>query len=387
MGYYVRLLANKKSFPNWKLQFITQKKEFAKESKAKIPRKEWDIPKNRWISLGFGPQMNHDQARIRATQLNAQLELKRQEERRQRIEAQIELLQLKTVAVMPEIFKEEFETKYIYSRFTDPRWQRRFLTDWRAAQRMLLEVTLDPLEWHDESHRFYDYFRQNKFSLSYIKKIILVTNLWGHFLSRKLGQPFLRIPLPRGKEKAQLLDAYFEKQGKSHNQSDPITVEQLEAAKESLRVPHYNWLFLSVWLGLRPQEVDQLKKGDHVRLERDQNNILTLWVFQTKLTSVPRRYRWKLIPIIFPEQHDAIAILRSGDFKRPLVKTIRNQFGQFTTLYGGRKGFTDLMLGKNQDLVHVSQWMGHSSIDRTWRTYKSRRIAHHSRPSDPGKPV
>jgi hypothetical protein len=45
-------------------------------------------------------------------------------------------------------------------------------------------------------------------------------------------------------------------------------------------------------------------------------------------------------------------------------------------LYGGRKGFVDLMLSKEQTFENISVWMGHSTLDRTWRSYKQRRKFH-----------
>ena len=173
--------------------------------------------------------------------------------------------------------------------------------------------------------------------------------------------------------------AYFEKCGRNGNtQSDPITPKQLQKARTHLKIEHYNWLYLSVWLGLRPQEVDQLKDERLVRLQSSVDGKPILWVYQTKLVSVPPRYRWKLIPIVFEEQEMALEIIKSGNFHRPWVKTIRKHFSKHTTLYGGRKGFTDLMLAHHQDFIHISQWMGHSSIERTWKNYKSRRVTHYN---------
>lgn len=129
MGYYIRSISRKELCPQWKIQFITQKKEFARESQAKIPRKEWDIPKGRWSSIGFSATMNIDEARTRAKQLNAQLELGRQEERRRKIETEVNNLNLKFAATLPEIFKIEFELKYIRSRYDDPQWEKRALTN------------------------------------------------------------------------------------------------------------------------------------------------------------------------------------------------------------------------------------------------------------------
>lgn len=284
---------------------------------------------------------------------------------------------------MPEVFKEEFELKYITGRYRNPGWKRRFEVGWRAAQRMLIAVQLDPVDWYDDCYQFYDYLHKQRFSFSYIRKILLITNLWGHFLSRRLGQSFIRIPIPNGTEKARLLDAYFEKCGFRTNESEPLTKENLLHARSKLKPEHYNWLYLSVWLGLRPREVDQLKDARYIRLQPGLNGKTILWIYQTKLPAIPPQYRWKLIPIIFTEQDAALEIIRSLQFKRPNGKLVKKYFGQNTTLYGGRKGFTDLMLAYQQDFIHISQWMGHSSIERTWRNYKSRQIVHFSDFKDP----
>ena len=129
-------------------------------------------------------------------------------------------------------------------------------------------------------------------------------------------------------------------------------------------------------------EIDQLHDQNLYRLQKLSKNSSLLWVFQTKLISVPPRYRWKLIPLVFEGQAQALKIIESGCFKRPLSKTVRHHFVSHTTLYGGRKGFTDLMLGHEQRLENISQWMGHSSIERTWRSYKSRCVTHYSLPKE-----
>ena len=376
MGYYIRELKNKSQLPHWKIQFITYKKAETQNSNAQKPRKEWDVPTRRWNSLGFKDSMTLEQARCRAKQINAQIEIKRQESRRKKIEEDYEKLQTAFTAAMTEVFKEEFELKYITGRYQNPDWKRRFEVSWRAAQRMLIAVQLDPIDWHDDCRMFYDYLHNKKFSFSYIRKILLVTNLWGHFLSRRLGQSFMRIPIPNGVEKGRLLNAYFEKCGYRSNESEPILPARLQKAKPKLKPEHYNWIYLSVWLGLRPREVDQLKNEHFVRLQPGLHKKIILWIYQTKLSAVPPQYRWKLIPIIFSEQEVAIKILRSGTFKRPHVKLIKKYFGANRTLYAGRKGFTDLMLARQQDFINISQWMGHSSIERTWRNYKSKKIVH-----------
>ncbi|OFZ20362.1 MAG: hypothetical protein A2Z20_12640 [Bdellovibrionales bacterium RBG_16_40_8] len=120
----------------------------------------------------------------------------------------------------------------------------------------------------------------------------------------------MRIPIPNGVEKGRLLNAYFEKCGHRSNESEPILPSQLQKAKSKLKPDHYNWIYLSVWLGLRPREVDQLKNDRFVRLQPGLHKKLILWIYQTKLSAVPPQYRWKLIPIIFTEQETALKILR-----------------------------------------------------------------------------
>lgn len=381
MGYYIR--SDKKNQTQaWRVQYITYQKKYAKESNAKKPRKEWNIPKRRWQSLGFQESMSIEQAQSRAWQLNTHIEKRRQEERRKKLEDEHVALETKFMSALPHVYKTEFEQKYLYGRFNNAGWRRRFQTSWRAAQRMLIEIPVDPVDWFDDSHLFYDYFYKKKYSFSYIKKVLLVTNLWGHFLARRLGQTFIRIPIPRGVEKARLLEAYFNKCGGRTNHSDPLTPDQLEAEKSKLKPEYYNWLYLSIWFGLRPQEVDQLKKEEYKQIRPSFHGVSELRVYQTKLVSVPPRYRWKVIPTVCDEQIQALDIVRSGNFKRPSVKTVRKYFGDHTTLYGGRKGFVDLMLSRDQDFVHISQWMGHSSIERTWRNYKSRLLTHYRPPAE-----
>jgi len=320
--------------------------------------------------------MTVDQAKDRAKQLNAKLHLKRREELHLAYENQANELQNKFQAAVPELYKQEFEQKYVYGRFNDPEWRKRFFRTWRAVQKLLIEVQLDPCDWYDEMFKFYDYFHKKQFSYSYISRILRLTNLWGYFFARKTGQSFVRIPMPRGKERERILDAYFNKQGRHVCESDPLTPKQLEGVKSKINEANYNWLYLSVWLGLRPREIDQLHDSRLFKIQRTGDATALLWVYQTKLVSVPPRYRWKLIPIVFSGQSDVIKIIESGIFKRPINKTIRLHFGKFTTLYGGRKGFTDLMLAHQQQLENISQWMGHSTIERTWKNYKSRTIVH-----------
>lgn len=231
MGYYVRVLKPKSRPEYWKLQFTSHKMEHTKSSTAKKPKKEWDIPKSRWHSLGFQQSMTIEQAKARAKQLNAIAHLKRVEAQRLSLDKEKERLHLKFLAAVPELYKAQFEKKYIHDRQHGPKWRNRFHISWRAVQKMLIHVQLDPIDWYDEMFRFYDYFHQKQFSMSYLRRLLILTNLWGSFLSRKMGTPFAPIPIPRGKERARLLEAFFSKTSRHAITSDPLTPQQLSSAK------------------------------------------------------------------------------------------------------------------------------------------------------------
>lgn len=94
MGYQIKFLPFKKSLPQWKVQFISFKKSDTQNSKAKKPKREWDISKDRWLSLGFSESMTINEAKSRARQLNAQGNLKRQEEQLLKIADQQNQFQL-----------------------------------------------------------------------------------------------------------------------------------------------------------------------------------------------------------------------------------------------------------------------------------------------------
>lgn len=199
----------------------------------------------------------------------------------------------------------------------------------------------------------------------------------GGFHLQKTGAPVPSCADPQGYERQRLLDANYSKQKGVARASKQITPETLDkVAKAGLNNRNLNWLYLSVWFGLRPKEIDQLHEKETWRLEELPTGREILWVFQTKIVALPPQDRWKPIPILFEEQRFALRIIQEGTFRRPISKTMKRYFERGVTTYGGRKGFTDLMLSKGHSLENISVWMGHSSLQRTWYSYKSRRRFH-----------
>lgn len=126
-------------------------------------------------------------------------------------------------------------------------------------------------------------------------------------------------------------------------------------------------------------ESDRVDLGDSSEwpiVEETLRGVSVLWVYQTKIIALPPEERWKPIPLLFAEQKIALKILMSGKFRRPIPKTMRKRFGEGITLYGGRKGFSDLMLSLGQKLENISVWMGHATLNRTWTSYKDKKRFH-----------
>ncbi|RYF35255.1 MAG: hypothetical protein EOO38_29005 [Cytophagaceae bacterium] len=143
--------------------------------------------------------------------------------------------------------------------------------------------------------------------------------------------------------------------------------EKLQAARGRMKEEQWRWLYVSLWFGLRPMELDRLAEGKNFEITNN-GDIDVLWIEQLKLSSVSKEDRWKNIPVVFPQQQEALAMLKLG-VKRPLVKTIQKHVGPGINTYGGRKAFSDMMTALGQDENHVSRWLGHATLQRTKRNY------------------
>ena len=71
-------------------------------------------------------------------------------------------------------------------------------------------------------------------------------------------------------------------------------------------------------------------------------------------------------------------IYKSLDGGHTWSKNITFERTYLHTLYftNENKGFVDLMLSKGHELENISVWMGHSTLDRTWKSYKQRTKYH-----------
>lgn len=363
MGYIIKPLPYVKR--TWKVQYEVWTPE----------RKVKDIPVSDYGAHGFRPGMTYEEACRRRDELNAQGHLRRHHEQQVAIEARLQTEELVHVAYLNPALVQEFEAKVLYEGFYDGDraavQRNKVASHWRAAKRVLFELKLDPAEWLDRRRTFYAHFAKEKVSPAYLQKLIRILNLWGKFVARSRGIYFDPLPYPARFDKERVADAYLEANGGRTNESDPLTPSALEAARGSIDAEAYNWLALSVWFGLRPPEVDGLKVSNQWRIEMHKGTPV-LFVYQTKLKGIAHEQRWKYIPCLRSEQRALLEAVKAGTFSRPSLKIVHSRFGEHVNLYGGRKAFEMLMDSFGYRLEDISLWLGHKSIERTWRNYKNR---------------
>lgn len=247
---------------------------------------------------------------------------------------------------------------------------KKVLSHFAAAQELILDTKLFPNEYAYRASKIYKWFVKRKYSLDYTRSILRVLNLWGLFEARRQGQFFEPILNPKGVIRANINQAQRTKEGR-RTESAPMTVEVLIKLKDGLGEKRYNWMYVSFYLGLRPSEVDVLSREGVTTEEVE--GVIVLLVDQPKLSGLDIEKRMKRIPLILEEQIVALKLLKERRVERPRAKQLKLLLkGNYST-YSGRKGFTDLMLSRGQLLEDISLWMGHSSIERTWRSYKNKR--------------
>jgi hypothetical protein len=343
-------------------------------------REQWEngkpsqasVPKTAWAALGFTDSMAIDEAKARAKNLNQLNSIKRKEQLKiQSIAERVERDRLHHSAFIPKALNEAF-LKWLGDNIagSEAHMTRvRFM--WETAKKIAIQLELTPEQYAPNKKRIYAYFAAQEYSLDYTQKVIRVMNMYGEYASRLIGKFFEKVPSPHGHDRELINDSYFDSDT-YFGPSEPLTDAWLKAKQDKLRAENYNWLHCTLWLGLRPSELDMIfEEPSRWRVEEGEPSVL--WVYQKKLSSKPRHLRWKPIPLLYPEQLKALEIIRQTRAAKPLTKTLKACFGKQVTLYAGRKGFTDLMLEKGQGLEDIAQWMGHSSIEMTWTRYKNKR--------------
>lgn len=368
MGYRIKKVPFKKG-PGWKLQLITYPKE--------NERKTQDIPRDEWRTHGFTPDLTFEEAQQTARSINAENERKRVAERKA---ATLRLMKKESETInanFPTGLLRDFERIVLRARKAltekEKEAQSKRESHWKAAKKVIVAVNLDYPDWAEQKVVFFDHFAHEKISYSYVQKITRLMNEWGAFCAKRQGKYFADLPLPTGREKERICDRYFEKAGQG-KESSPLTWQMLKAVDGKMIKAQWNWLYMTVWFGLRPGEANNLKDSRFTEvLFDDVLKVPVLKVYQPKLVSLRREDRFKFIPCNYPEQIAGLELLEKEDIDVPLVKTVQGYFGDTVNLYGGRKGFEKMLLDKGEQFENISAMLGHQTVDRTWQNYRNRK--------------
>ena len=320
--------------------------------------------------------MSVDEAKARCTQLNKENTFIKD---KIRVSAK-RVTELKTVdeALFSQALVTSFESLLDDENFGTSTQLQKMKSVFNFVQKLCNALRVLPSEYKTHSKQIYKYLAKQKVSVSYAVRIITMLNRWGRFHSRETGNFYDEVRQPKGNELSIIADAQLTKTGVNselgvRTESLPMTETLLGKIKSKMTPEQHNWVYLSFWLGLRPSEVDSLKLSTHCKVEFNKKlKVNVISVYQTKLQQVAREKRWKHIPLIFTEQDLCKTIIESGEFNKPLVKTMKKHVGMGYNLYSGRKGFVDMMLDKEQKLENISMWLGHKSIETTWRKYKDK---------------
>lgn len=351
-SYYVRKLKN-----GWSVYYSSFDQGKRTDSKIELLA---------YRELGFDQKWSLAQAKNRCTILNKEKTLIQSRAR----EAAKTLITLESIdgLLFPDELVQAFNKKiYNENQGSDAHFLK-VVSHFNRLQKLAKSLKLLPHDYKENEKLIYKYFESNRMSLDYSKKIISLMNRWGHFYAKQLNRFFEPVAPMRGIARERIADAHENKAG-VRTESHPLSPELLESKKSKLNEANYNFLFITVWFGLRPSEAISFKD---FKIQTNDEGTKFLVVYQSKLKGLAKDKRYKAIPVLFKEQEIALKIIEAGDIKAPIYKIMRSVFGESYGLYAGRKGFTDLMLNKGYSLEDVSLWLGHASIETTWKRYKNK---------------
>lgn len=302
MGYFVR--AKKNGFKVIKETWLPE-------------RKQELIALESWPALGFYKEMTLEAAKQRAKQINIQSKI--EANRITSIAKRVEEDKLADSAYLPNNIVLSFES-YLDSLYEDnPERLNNIIKQWSILKKMINHLKLDPKDFSNSQSQFYLYFRQKKWGLDYIKKLTWLINLWGLHYSKQFHQYYEPLQSLSLTQKEKINDAR-EDLTDIKRAADPLIYLQLINSKnkftDSNLEKQYNWLFIALWFGLRPKELDSILKDKHYKIEFSKElSCNVLHIYQSKLITKPKNERWKIIPAFLNEQKQALQLLINKEAK------------------------------------------------------------------------
>lgn len=358
--------------------FYVRMRSYADADKAKYGKEnseyvELMLPKHEWAAFGFKLEMTIEQARKHALSLNAQTRLEDSKERRAKINHQIqsEHKELVKTAYLPEQIVKDFEKKLEGDSYSDNfKEDSKIYYHWRTAKRIIASLDMPPSEWAENNRQVLK--KMEGLAPSTITRQIHLINAYGVFYSKKMGKFFEKVAKPKGAEIGRISDKYLDKTGGRTKEAKGVTLKLMSkiAHTNELTQEEKNWCVVCLGLGLRPVEVKEVAKRDSKTLTILKSSVK---IYQSKLVSLPRNLRFKEVTIKHPFQKDAYNIIKSNDeLVAPSVYKLRKILGDGYGLYSFRKGYTEIMITLGEPIERISSDLGHSSIERTWKSYRKR---------------
>ncbi len=328
--------------------------------------------------LGFQIELTLEEARARAKQLSAERQLQLHTERIGRLEKKLKQNSLIRSAFLPKELVKEFEATIL----VDKRFRR---SHWETAKKIVGAIDVHPSKWYARPAVLYTQFTKRGFSPDYSNRLLRLLNAWGWFLCDSTNRAWKDVPRPRGFE-LQLIKRAYLKKTPGGRVAKPLTPEVIHAAKDRLEEPNFNWLYVSIWFGLRPREINNLLTDDENLwwIDTSDQRFTILNVYQQKLQEegISESRCWKAIPALLPEQKKAIEIILSKNFRKPSPKVLRKHLPTGIKPYSGRKNFNIMLRQLGYDQECRQKWMGHLSMQTAMEHYDDPRIVTYRPPVD-----
>lgn len=317
-------------------------------------------------SLGIVPSLSEPQARARLVAHRADRRSTELAEQHRRIKARVDRRDVTVSAWLPPDIVSEFETVIMADENVPAR-------QWRAAKRLIVAVDLDPSEWRFRKKAVWRWFVEQRYSPDYAWRILRATNLFQALCCARRQKAWSDVPMMDGPALAALRRANFAHRN-GRQETFPLTLELLAAGKKLMSPEEHAWQAVSLWFGLRVEEMALLvpaEAGKSWRVERSADG-QALHVLQWKQVrkGIPPDKAWKAIPANEPEQRELLTAIERGVLKQPSGGSIKKVHPRLSPR-SGRAYFVTLMRERGWDEYDASQWLGHKNIATTRRSYES----------------
>ncbi len=361
------------------------------ESYQEAKRAQETISKSLYYKFGLRPEMTAQQAREEIQKYNRLRKNENHDLRKQMnaLKRADRLAGINQDLFPPELVKK-FET-HIGELHSTPRYKVRMLGVFVLVREMISkDIKILPSQYSDEINKIANFFKKKQYSVSYCMDIIYMLNWWGRFYAKNTGTYFDRIEKLRANAKTAIAEAHKFKQEGVRTAALPIDEQSLKRIKMKLDSQNknhelwFNWVECAYRFGLRPSELDKVLTNVETRFE---NGAEVLLVEQTKTVfDSSGRDKIKKIPILCEEQERCLQILKEGKALRPKPEWIddrakdpQKKYTRFQKYdcYSPRKGATDYWLKDlDQSLENCALFLGHRSIETTWKHYKDKERAY-----------